>query len=620
MTDSEPTGRGRMTGRVPHVWGKIPPRNKNFTGRQRLLDDLRDGVAGQVTAVIPQALHGMGGVGKTQVAVEYAHRYRSEYDLVWWISADQPELVPSSLAGLAPRLGLESAQAAGIDDAADTVLDALRRGDPYDRWLLIFDNAGDPESILRLVPAEGPGHVLITSRNQEWQGVVETIAVNVFSRSESVEFLSRRAPQSISESDAQLLAESLGDLPLALEQAGALQSVTGMAPDEYLDLLGKQPTELLNQIRASEYPASMTAAWQLSVSKLEQQLPEAMQLLRSCAFFGPEPIPLDVFRRTTFAGESKLTPVIGNAIRRSQAIRMLGRYALVRIDSESRTIQIHRLIQALLRESLSEAEQREFRLEVQQLLAGAAPSNPDDETQWPRYADLVAHVRPARVAESDDPEVRTFATNMVRYLTTYGDYATARRFVEEFLAAWSDGADPDDVSILVARRRLSTILRELGEYREAYPLVQETLERAGVFSARRTSIPSLSSTRSAATCVHAGSSPRRCGTTRRPRTSTVATYGEFDGRTLELAEQPGPRPRPDERLPEGTGTSREGPQRAERGDQRRQQVQRPVLLERPGSRGPALRRLRGGPLHRRGRLRLRAPGAQRREHLDAAHR
>src|SRR5205823_2735740 len=154
--------------------------------------------------------------------------------------------------------------------------------------------------------------------------------------------------------------ESLGDLPLALEQAGALQSVTGMAPDEYLDLLNKQPTELLNQIRASEYPASMTAAWQLSVSKLEQQLPEAMQLLRACAFFGPEPIPLDVFRRNTFAGESKLSPVLGNAIRRSQAIRMLGRYALVRIDSESRTIQVHRLIQALLRESLSVAEQAEL--------------------------------------------------------------------------------------------------------------------------------------------------------------------------------------------------------------------------------------------------------------------
>ncbi|WP_433173917.1 FxSxx-COOH system tetratricopeptide repeat protein [Actinoallomurus sp. CA-150999] len=476
--ESETVGRERSTRRVPQVWGRIPPRNKNFTGRKVLLDGLHNGLSNRVTAVIPQALHGMGGVGKTQTVIEYAYRFRSEYDLVWWISADQPDLVPSSLAGLAPRLGLESAQAAGIEDSAAAVLDALRRGDPYDRWLLIFDNAGDPESILRLIPADGPGHVLITSRNQEWESAVDTVAIDVFTRRESIEFLHRRAPRSMTESDAQALAESLGDLPLALEQAGALQSVTGMAPDEYLELLGKQPTELLNQIRASEYPASMTAAWQLAVSKLEQQLPEAMQLLRACAFFGPEPIPLDVFRRNTLTAESKLSPVLGNAIRRSQVVRMLGRYALVRIDSESRTVQVHRLIQALLRESLPVAEQQEFREEVQRLLAGAAPVNPDDEATWPRYAELVPHVRPAHIAESTDPRVRKFATDIVRYLTVCGDLTTARVFVEEFLEAWQADANPDVPEILVARRRLSTVLRELGEYRAAYEMVKDTLERA----------------------------------------------------------------------------------------------------------------------------------------------
>src|SRR4051812_35323714 len=129
VTNPQKTSR-RSVGRVPDVWGKVPPRNRNFTGREELLVRLRAGIADKVTAVVPHALHGLGGVGKTQMAVEYAYRYRSEYDLVWWIPADQPVLVRSSLAGLAPHLDLPPATATGIEDAATAVLDALRRGEP----------------------------------------------------------------------------------------------------------------------------------------------------------------------------------------------------------------------------------------------------------------------------------------------------------------------------------------------------------------------------------------------------------------------------------------------------------------------------------------------------------
>ncbi len=117
--------------RVPAVWGNVPQRNKNFTGRQEILERLREGVSSTVTAVLPHALQGMGGVGKTAVAVEYAYRFRSEYDLVWWIPADQPALVRSSLAALAEPLGLPPATASGIEAAANAVLDALRTGTPY---------------------------------------------------------------------------------------------------------------------------------------------------------------------------------------------------------------------------------------------------------------------------------------------------------------------------------------------------------------------------------------------------------------------------------------------------------------------------------------------------------
>ncbi|MEV4897189.1 FxSxx-COOH system tetratricopeptide repeat protein, partial [Nonomuraea sp. NPDC055795] len=224
--------------RRPHVWGRIPPRNKDFTGREQLLEQLYHGINGRATAVLPTALHGLGGVGKTQIATEYAHRYKSDYDVVWWIPSDQAMLIPSSIARLAPYLGLPKANEIGVAEAAEAVVEALRKGEPYGQWLLVFDNAHDPESIMNFMP-DGPGGVLITSRNFAWASVVDTLTVDVFSREESRLFLDRRVP-GIGGNEADALAEALGDLPLALDQAGALQSETGMPVREYLTLLRDQ--------------------------------------------------------------------------------------------------------------------------------------------------------------------------------------------------------------------------------------------------------------------------------------------------------------------------------------------------------------------------------------------
>lgn len=473
MTSTQPGPPSR----IPQVWGKIPPRNKNFTGRADLLERLHQGLGGRVTAVLPHALHGLGGVGKTQMAVEYAHRYQSNYELVWWIPADQPVLVRSSLASLAPSLGLPSASVSGVEEAANAVLEALRRGEPYTDWLLIFDNADEPEELIDILP-QGPGHVLITSRNHRWASVVDAVPVDVFSREESVEFLNRRVPRGISRDDANRLAEELGDLPLALEQAGALHTETGIAVDEYLRLLKQRTSQLLSQGRPSEYPASMTAAWALSVASLEEKLPEALDLLRYCAFFGPEPIPRDAFNQVVPGLSPALSELIADPIRLGRAIAELGRFALARLDIRARTIQVHRLIQALVRDELPEADQDRLRHEVHLLMANYTPDQPADATTWDKYLNALGHLGPSGVAHCQEPTVRVFAVNMIKFLYTSADYASARDFAQRFIEEWSSVSGSDHENVLEMRVEYGNLARELGLYDEATINNLETLQAA----------------------------------------------------------------------------------------------------------------------------------------------
>ena len=472
------------TGVGPAIWGSVPQRNKNFTGREQILEQLRRGASSAVTAVLPHALQGMGGVGKTQLAIEYAWRYRSEYDLVWWIRADQLPLVRSSLAALAEPLGLQSAVASGIDIAAASVLDALRRGTPYSRWLLVFDNADQPEDLNDIIP-RGPGDVLITSRNHRWQAVVDTVPVDVFDRKESTEFLVRRVPKGLDQSKAAQVAEELGDLPLALDQAGALQAETGMSADEYLRLLREHAAQIMEEGRPPEYPLSMTAAWRLSVATLSKQLPQAMDLLRCCAFFSPEPIPRDIFRRGTQATNTRVSKLIADPILLARAIRELGRFALVRIDG--RTIQVHRLIQALLRDDLDEGEQASYQHEVHLILAAGSPKDPDDDRYWPRFAELIAHVASpvTQLAMCRDGGVRAFALRVVRYLYRSGDQESSRALAKTLIEQWAKDSGPDDETVLDAQRHLGNAMRELGQYQDAYAITETTLERSAAILSDR---------------------------------------------------------------------------------------------------------------------------------------
>jgi tetratricopeptide (TPR) repeat protein len=357
------------------------------------------------------------------------------------------------------------------------VLDALRRGEPYARWLLIFDNADQPEDLLPYIP-NGTGHVLITSRNHRWGASVDTMALDVFERTESVQFLLKRIPKGLTERDAERLADRLGDLPLALVQAGAVISEGGMRVGEYLRLLDERTAQILAQGISPEYPTSMTAAWQISIAKLRQQFPQALELLRCCAFFGPEPIPIDVFKFGSQESRTAVGPVIADPIDLSSAINTLGRYALVKKDGPYLTV--HRLNQALLREELDQDEQNSYRHDAHSILAAGAPGTPTDVETWHRYSELVAHVGSPQtdLAHCQEPAHRAFALDVVRYLYVSGDFTSCESFANRFIEQWTRDSGPDDEYVLDARRHLGNALRELGKSAEAYQIIESTLHSA----------------------------------------------------------------------------------------------------------------------------------------------
>ncbi|MDH2427496.1 FxSxx-COOH system tetratricopeptide repeat protein [Sphaerisporangium sp. TRM90804] len=442
----------------------MPKRDKNFTGRVESLAHLRNQVSRGERRILLHALQGLSGVGKTHLAAEYAHRYRDDYDLVWWILADQPHLVPGMLAALAPHLDLPDAAAVGVRETAVAVLDALRRGEKYERWLLVFDNAGDPESLLDLLP-DGPGDTLITSRDQAWEGVVNTLNVDVFRRHESIDFLHRRV-RGITESEAQALAEALGDLPLALEQAGALISQSGMPPEEYLSLLKTQTTRLMDEGKPPNH-FSVTATFRLSVTHLREVFPEAVVLLSCCAHFGPQPIPREVLSEGRSAVADPLAPILRDPLMFTKAVSTLGRYALVSADMPGRTLQVHRLVQALARDELTGEEGEEFQEAAHRLLAAATPRDPDSAVTWPRFAALLPHVESSEAVRCAVGETRFMIRSFVRYLYIAGDAPTALRYAQQALEHWSADPATAPADLAAMRRHLGVVLRDLGRYAEA---------------------------------------------------------------------------------------------------------------------------------------------------------
>lgn len=467
--------RERPGEEIPPVWGNIPPRNPNFTGREEFLTQLRQRLAaGGTTAVLPAALHGMGGIGKTQIAIEYIYRHLRDYDLIWWIQAVQPAQVRASLTELAQRLHLPGSTEAHT--AVPVVREALRVGQPFDRWLLVFDSAESPESVRQFFPTNGPGQILITSRNPDWAGMARPLELEVFKRAESIELLQRRGPV-INDAEADQLGEKLGDLPLAIEQAAAWRAETGMPVREYLRLFDEKVSEILDASSSTDYEVSVAAAWNVSFDELRKRNPAAHQLIQVCAFFSPEPIARTIFsgvRGISIAAE--LDQALRDPMQLSRAIRDINRYGLAKIDHRHDTIQLHRLVQLVLRNRMTPQHRAEIRHGAHLLLANLDPNDPIPSTQWQKYQDILSHAYASDVLDCEDRWVGQLVINLMTFLYYLGDHEEAAALAGRAVDKWSTSRGEDDPLTLRAAANLSSYLWTLGRHTEAAEINRRTLE------------------------------------------------------------------------------------------------------------------------------------------------
>jgi len=311
------------------------------------------------------------------------------------------------------------------------VREALSTGSiEYENWLLVFDNAESLSEVQTFFPTGGAGKILVTSRNPEWAGVAVAIEVDVFARYESKEFLTNRTPE-LSDDDADRLAEALGDLPLAVEQAAAWHAATGMPVDEYLTLLEQKRVELLDET-STNGQRSVAAAWNVSLDKLESVNPAALQLLQICSFFSPDPISREFFAGSPVSPVAEpLDETLRDPIKLGRAIRDIQRYALARFDHRHNTLQMHRLVQAVLVGRMDDEQRTAMRRGAHALLASANPHNPGRRTRWDRYQALLPHVNISKAVESDDVKVQELVFEMMEFLYYWGDHDGCREFAEE---------------------------------------------------------------------------------------------------------------------------------------------------------------------------------------------
>lgn len=498
----------------PQTIFHIPYRqNPFFTGRELLLEQLHNNLTARKATALTQAqaINGLGGIGKTQVAIEYAYRHRDFYPYIFWVNADKRETLIADYVGIAKLLHLPEQNEQDQNIIVAAVIVWLTT---HNDCLLILDNADDLHMIDSFLPTRNICHILITTRTQATNPIAQSIEVEKMAIPEGTLMLLRRA--SILAADAPLeqatqadkkaaenIVTALDGLPLALDQAGAYIEETACSLPAYLQAYQHRQADLLKRRGANSiyHSDSVATTWSLSFEQVEQRNPLAADLLRCCAFLASDDIPEEFFTE----GANELSPLLQSiatdASLLDEAIGELRRFSLVRRNIANKTFSIHRLVQAIIRINMDHYDTKPFSIHrlvhslfrtnraavTQKLWAERAvrivndvfPGGNIDVNDWVQCQRYLTHAQTcATFIEEYDLaflEAAHLLNQTAYYLSSLALYAEAEPLFKCAIAIGEKTLSRDHPNLATRLNNVAELYRKLGKYEQAEPLYQQAI-------------------------------------------------------------------------------------------------------------------------------------------------
>ena len=458
------SNKPKFPGQLP--FNNLPFRkNPNFTGRGDILESIQKSFKlGQYTS-LTQSVSGLGGVGKTQIVIEYAFRYGYLYEAIWWVNAESSHTLMGAYSSFAHKNGLVDKEVSEKDIILEAVWNWMTK---HKDWLFIYDNAEDEKSLYEYLPKKDNGHILITSRYTNWRKLGEEIRIDVFVQDEAVDFLIKSTGIKDRKS-ATMLAYELGYLPLALDQAAAYIANNKITYEEYIYLFKKYKLEIFedDEYESIDYSYTVAVTWNISIGKINNE--SSNQLLNICSFLAPDNINRNIFIKSNKCLPEPLASNTLSELKYNKVISELARYSLIRLQDNK--MSIHRLLQEVIRQSVNQKEWLGYCIKsVSELFH----FDYDDKNTWNTCFELLPHA--LSVAKHAD-EMCVYLEKVVclnnvagRWFVHTATYEEAEPLYKRAIEIAVEVLGEKNLNSAAIMNNLAILYENQGRYNEAEPL------------------------------------------------------------------------------------------------------------------------------------------------------